>query len=130
MVAPKYNGPILVPFASLPTNRARSASFSNPVSPDLANWWGPGLSEILILAIPRQRCTSEIYHDPRNYYVNNSQGNNSLNCVCNLAAKIILKEIIYVIVIDTLYNGKQRHMQKLFLSTIGYVIVIVTCHQK
>ena len=49
---------------------------------------------------------------------------------CNLAAKIILKEIIYVIVIDASYNGKQKRMQELFLSTSIYVIVIVTCHQK
>ena len=30
------------------------------------------------------------YHGPRNYYVNNSQGNNFCSCNCNLAAKIIL----------------------------------------
>ena len=30
------------------------------------------------------------YHGPRNYYVNNSQGNKSCNCICNLPAKIIL----------------------------------------
>ena len=30
------------------------------------------------------------YHGPRNYYVNNSQGNNLCNCNCNLTAKIIL----------------------------------------
>ena len=30
------------------------------------------------------------YHGPRNYYLNNSQGNNSCNCNCNLAAKIII----------------------------------------
>ena len=34
--------------------------------------------------------------------------------------------MIYVIVVDFLSNGKQRHMRKLFLSTIIYVIVIVT----
>ena len=70
------------------------------------------------------------YHGPRNYYVNNSQRNNSCNCNCSLAAKIILLEIIYVIVIDGLSNGKQRHMQKLFLSTIIYVIVIVRSPRK
>ena len=41
------------------------------------------------------------YHGPRNYYVINSHGNNSCNCNCNLATKITLETVIYVILIDT-----------------------------
>ena len=73
---------------------------------------------------------SSWYHGPRNNYINSSQKNNSCDCTCNLAAKMILKELIYVIASDTFYNGKQRHLQTLFLSTMIYVIVIATWQQK
>ena len=33
---------------------------------------------------------TSVYHGPRNYYVNNLQGNKSCNCNCNLAAKVNL----------------------------------------
>ena len=42
-----------------------------------------------------------------NYYVNNSQGNNSCDSNCN-----------NVIVIDTFVQWDQRHMKKTCLSTI------------
>ena len=74
--------------------------------------------------------TQKGHHGPRNYYVNNSHGNNSCYCNCNLATKISLETIIYVIVIDAFLHGKQRHKQKLFLSTIIHVIVIVTSREK
>ena len=41
----------------------------------------------------RIKNTTEYYHGPRNYDVNNSQGNNSCNCNCNLAAKKISKNL-------------------------------------
>ena len=40
------------------------------------------------------------YHGPRNYYANNSQGNDSCNCDCNLAAQIHLLATVDVIAID------------------------------
>ena len=72
---------------------------------------------------------STCYRAPRNYYANNSQGNISCNRICNLAARRFLQEISYVIVIDALYNAKQRHMQKVFLSTIIDVIILVMTTQ-
>ena len=39
-------------------------------------------------------------HGPQSYYVNISQRNSLCNCNCNVAAKIILKAIIYVILPD------------------------------
>ena len=49
------------------------------------------------------------YHVPRN-----SQGNNYCNCNYNLAANIILKSIIYVIVSNSLYNGNRGTCKKYF----------------
>ena len=65
-----------------------------------------------------------MYHGPQKYYINNLQRN--ISCICNLAAKKILRGAIYVIVIDAFLPWEQRHMQKLSLSRTCYVIVTVT----
>ena len=52
-------------------------------------------------------CSRRHYHGPQNHYVNNSHGDNSCNCNCNLATKIILETIISVIVIDALSMGNR-----------------------
>ena len=68
-----------------------------------------------------------IYHGPRNDYVNNSQRNKSCNCNCNLAAKIILQAIVYVIVIDAFWpRGTEAHANNISLENILNVITIVT----
>ena len=57
-----------------------------------------------------------VYHGPRNFHVNNSQGNNSCNCNCNLAAQIILEAIIYVIVNDAFVPWETEAHSKFSLS--------------
>ena len=78
-----------------------------------------------LLQEPQNPENPKVYHGPRNYFVNNSHGNNSRNCTCNLGNKIILEAIIYVIVIDAFLPWETEAQAKDVLSTILYVIVIV-----
>ena len=66
----------------------------------------------------------------RNNYANNSQRNDLCYCNCNLAAKIIPITIVYLIVIDAFVQWEQSHTHIWSLSTIFYVIVIVTWQEK